>query len=85
MGFRRIEQKAKMSQLYYLHSDAYEYCVQNVRGVERSDDSIEYDKIDENRRIDLFDASVISCVRYLENTDQAKAQEKWLKGGESTA
>ena len=85
MGFRRIEQKAKSGKLYYLHSDAYEYCVQNVRGIERADDSIEYEKIDENRRIDLFDASVVSCVRYLEDTDQAKAQEKWLKGGESTA
>lgn len=85
MGFRRIEQKAKSGKLYYLHSDAYEYCVQNVRGIERADDSIEYEKIGENRRIDLFDVSVMSCVRYLEDTDQAKAQEKWLKGGESSA
>jgi len=81
MGFRRIEQKAKSGKLYYLHSDAYEYCVQNVRGIERADDSIEYEKIGENRRIDLFDVSVMSCVRYLEDTDQAKAQENWLKGG----
>lgn len=80
MGFRRIEQKAKAGKLYYLHSDAYEYCVQNVRGIERADDSIQYEKIDENRRIDLFDASVFACVRYLEDTDQTKVQEKWLKG-----
>ena len=32
-GFRHIEVKVKNKKFYYLHSDAFEYCVQNVRAV----------------------------------------------------
>lgn len=84
-GFRRIEQKAKSGKLYYLHSEAYEYCVQNVRAVEKVDDLVQYEKVDDKKRIDLFDASVFACVRYIEDTDQGKAKGDWLKGGETTA
>ena len=28
-GFRHLERSAKNKKLYYLHSDAYEYCVSN--------------------------------------------------------
>lgn len=83
MGFRRIEQKAKMGKLYYLHSDAFEYCVQNVHAITKEDDLIKYEKTAENRRIDIFDAAVMAAVRFLEDTDQAKAVEKWTKGGET--
>lgn len=60
-GFRRIEVQAKKKKFYYLHSEAYEYCVMNVKGEDTVDDAIKYGKIAKNRRIDLFDASVFAA------------------------
>lgn len=77
-GFRHIEKKAKNGQLYYLGSEAYEYCVGNVRAIEKTDDMIQYEKVETERRIDIFDADVFAVVRMLENMEKQEKARKWM-------
>ena len=77
-GFRRIEKAAKDGKLYYLHSEAYEYCTSNVHAIEKTDDMISYEKIQPEMRIDLFDASVFSAVRYIEAHTIREKVSKWF-------
>lgn len=76
-GFRHIEKAAKDGNLYYLHSDAYEYCVSNVAAIEKTDDAVQYEKVEQTQRIDLFDASVFACIRAIDDAAKSKAAQSW--------
>lgn len=77
-GFRFIEQKAKDGKLYYFHAEPFEYCVQNVRAIEKTDDMIQYEKVEETLRIDVFDAAVFAVVRMLDDMENNKKLGNWF-------
>ena len=81
-GFRYLEHKAKIGCLYYLHAEPFEYCVANVRAVEKADDAVQYEKISETTRIDVFDAAVFATVRMLIDTERSSAAAGWFDDSE---
>ncbi len=78
-GFRHIEKAIKDGKFYYLHNEAYEYCVSNVSAIEKTDDAVQYSKIQPEQRIDLFDASVFACVKFINQAEKEQQAANWWK------
>ena len=76
-GFRYLEASAKRGTLYYLHAEPMEYCVQNVKAMQKADDMIMYEKISPSQRIDVFDAAVFAACSYLKDMEQVQ-QTGWF-------
>lgn len=77
-GLRYIEHKAKIGCLYYCHAEPFAYCVGNVRGQEKQDDVVVYDKVSPNARIDVFDAAVFATIRMLIDTGKTAELAAWF-------
>lgn len=77
-GFRHIEKQVKDGKFYYLHSDAFEYCTQNVRAIEKTDDMIQYEKVNKQNRIDIFDATVFASLAYIDSLEKGEELDRWF-------
>ena len=77
-AFRHIERQIKARRFYYCHSKAFEYCIGNVKAVEDPDERVRFEKIVPERRMDLFDATVIACKQAIIAADRKNKLNKWF-------
>ena len=83
-GFKHIEKAALDGRLFYCHSEAYEYCVSNVKAQAGVDDAMQYEKISPHHRIDLFDASVFACIRMIKAQEKSRKAAAWWGNEQET-
>lgn len=80
-AFREIEKKVIEQKFYYAHNKAYEYCIENVKAVEDSDEFVRFEKIQPKRRIDLFDADVIATKQMMIDIEKNQKLGQWFGDG----
>lgn len=81
-AFREVENRFIEGKFYYLHNMAYEYCIENVKAIEDSDDFVRFEKIQPNQRIDLFDADIIAAKQMLKDIEKSSKVGAWYGKGE---
>jgi phage terminase large subunit-like protein len=77
-AFREIERKIKAKQFTFLANKAFEYCISNVKANEDAEERIRFEKVGENFRIDLFDATVVAVKQAIIARDKNKKINTWF-------
>jgi phage terminase large subunit-like protein len=77
-AFREIERKIKAKQFTYLQSKAFEYCISNVKANEDAEERVRFEKVGDNFRIDLFDATVVAVKQAIIARDKKSKLNTWL-------
>lgn len=78
-AFREIESKIIEQKYYYCHNKAFEYCIENVKAIEDTDEFVKYEKIMPTQRIDLFDADVIAAKQMMIDIEKMDKAREWFK------
>jgi phage terminase large subunit-like protein len=77
-AFREIERKIKAKQFTFLKSKAFEYCISNVKANEDAEERVRFEKVGDNFRIDLFDATVVAVKQAIIARDKRKKINTWF-------
>ena len=77
-AFREIERKIKAKQFTFLSSKAFEYCISNVKANEDAEERVRFEKVGDNFRIDLFDATVVAVKQAIIARDKQKKINTWF-------
>lgn len=78
-AFRHAERQYIQGNFYYLHNKAYEYCIENVKAIEDSDDFVRFEKVLPDSRIDLFDADIIAIKQMLIDQERSQKANEWFE------
>jgi phage terminase large subunit-like protein len=77
-AFREIERSIKKKAFTYLSSKAFEYCISNVKANEDAEERVRFEKVGDNFRIDLFDATVVAVKQAIIARDKNKKINTWF-------
>lgn len=77
-AFREIERKIKEKKFTYLSSKAFEYCISNVKANEDAEERVRFEKVGDNFRIDLFDATVVAVKQAIIARDKSTKINTWF-------